>query len=169
MNIVELCTLSRSRKTSGFSLVEIVIAIGIVSFALVAILGMFPIAMRNAQESQRETRATFIAQQLFASIQAGPYTNVRIPYGTNSLNTVSLNLQQKKTVDLASDNSGVILGPASAYDQGGTNEFLVRIQVDPNTGFPNLSRVEVEVSAPGNAPLKNRSRYNFVTLISGQE
>ena len=42
-------------------MVEIVLAIGIISFALVGILGLIPAAMDSAIKSQRETQATCIA------------------------------------------------------------------------------------------------------------
>ena len=48
----------RTSAAQAFSLIEIVLALGVISFAIVGIMGLFPVAMRAAQESQSETRAT---------------------------------------------------------------------------------------------------------------
>jgi hypothetical protein len=44
--------------------------------------------------------------------------------------------------------------------------FLARIEVDTNTGVPNLSRVQATVESPAAAPSTNRSKYSFVTLVN---
>ena len=46
----------------GFSLIEVVLALGIISFAIVGIIGLMPVAMKSAGDSMRETDATFIAR-----------------------------------------------------------------------------------------------------------
>ena len=38
----------RRRPHAAFSLVEVVIALGIVSFAVIAIVGMMPVALKSA-------------------------------------------------------------------------------------------------------------------------
>ena len=158
----------------GFSLIEVVLALGVIAFALVGIMGLFPVAMKSAQESQRETRATLIAQQIFSDLRAGNGTNrmyVRGPSPTNSSWVVT-------NFSLATDNNAAFL----AYDQTGsglTNDltsanpvtdpsaiFLATIAVDTNTGSPNLSRVQATIEAPAAAPSTNRSKYTFVTLMN---
>jgi uncharacterized protein (TIGR02598 family) len=158
----------------GFSLIEVVLALGVIAFALVGIMGLFPVAMKSAQESQRETRATLIAQQIFSDLRVASGTHrmyVRGPSPTNSSWVVT-------NFSLATDNNAAFL----AYDQAGsglTNNltsanpvtdpsaiFLATIAVDTNTGTANLSRVQATIEAPAAAPSANRTKYTFVTLMN---
>jgi len=54
----------------GFSLVEVVLALGIAAFALVAIVGMLPVGLRLASESDEESRAVNILTQVAADRRA---------------------------------------------------------------------------------------------------
>lgn len=55
-------------SAQAFSLVEVVLALGIVAFAIVAILGAFPAALQTSRSSQSETRAAQIAQDVLVSL-----------------------------------------------------------------------------------------------------
>ena len=44
-------------RVRGFSLVEVVLALGVVGFALVAILGVFPVGLTTQHSAQDDTRA----------------------------------------------------------------------------------------------------------------
>lgn len=50
----------KSRR--AFSLIEVTIAVGIVAFVLVAILGLVPVGMQAAREAMDDTRTSLIAQ-----------------------------------------------------------------------------------------------------------
>jgi len=71
------------RTRDAFSLIEVTIALGVVAFALVAILGLVPVALRSAREATDDTRSSLIAQDvatraraLFSSSSAlSPSTN----------------------------------------------------------------------------------------------
>jgi len=158
----------------GFSLVEVVLALGVIAFAVVGIMGLFAVAMKSAQESQRETRATLIAQQIFSDLRLSGGTNrmlVRGPSPTNSSWIVT-------NFSLAADGNTAFL----AYDLAGnglTNSlasanpvpdasaiFVATIAVDTNTGASNLSHVQVTVETPAAAPSANRSKFTFVTLMN---
>lgn len=58
-----------SRKT-GFSLVEVVLALGVIAFSLVAILGVFPSGMRANRLGISDTRASQVATAITATIKA---------------------------------------------------------------------------------------------------
>ncbi|MFV0337110.1 MAG: hypothetical protein ACK5LK_02550, partial [Chthoniobacterales bacterium] len=57
---------------------EITIALGIIAFALVGIMGLLPVAMRAANESQWETRATFIAESIIGELNTADPANAFI-------------------------------------------------------------------------------------------
>ncbi len=63
----------RFRAPRAFSLVEITLALGIISFAFVAIFGMLPVALGTARDSIDRTRGAQIVQRLFAETQQTPF------------------------------------------------------------------------------------------------
>ncbi len=69
--IAGLATLRRT-PAAGFSLIEIMLAVAIIAFALTGILGLFPVAVGAASESQHETQAALIARSIFEQLQASP-------------------------------------------------------------------------------------------------
>lgn len=152
--------LGHSQK--GFSLIEIVLAIGIIAFAIVAIMGMFPVALRSAQESQRETRAALIAQDIYSNIGSINGTNRTIPLGTNAY--VSINLATTNSVSINYDQDGTILGSGTA----GGAIFRADISVSPDSPIAGLSRVQTIVSSPATAPTNSysRSAFTFITLFN---
>lgn len=149
----------------GFSLVEVVLALGVIAFAIVGIMGLFPVAMRAAQESQRETRATLIARQILTDLESSPPGSVLIAVSTN-ISSPSAFLSPPPTLSspwsntIRYDNDGLPLGV-------GTNDaaFLASISCQPNNPFPGLARVQVDISAPGQAPPSSRTTNTFVTLL----
>ncbi len=105
---------------TGFSLVEAALSLAIVSFAIVAIIGLFPLALQTAKESHAETRATLIARRIVDEIQALPATNISLVRGASVTNTSS----RIGGFDLSSSFSSVLL-----YDEQGegmTNEVAAQ-------------------------------------------
>lgn len=154
------------RSDPGFSLVEVVIALGIVSFAVLAIVGMMPVALKSAQESMRETDATLIAQRIFAELKTGSGANRTItvaPGGT----TRTLSLASNNTNNLAFTQDGQpqafftsTISPANdSYD------FYAQISISTNTGITNLSRLQIDIAAPAAAPPTARTTNSFTTLM----
>ncbi len=137
-------------------------------------MGLFPVAMKSAQESQRETRATLIARQIFSDLRVQDSTNrllVRGPSATNPASVITnFSLAAGTNLVLSYDNDGI-----GRTDQITTSAFassvpdaafLASIVVDTNTGVSNLSRVQATIEAPASAPSTNRSKYTFVTLMN---
>lgn len=165
--------LSASRRLSAqtslaFSLIEVVLAVGVISFALVGIIGLFPVAMQSALDSQRETQVAFIARSLFSELQR---VDGEKAYVTETQPGKSLEEGTAKTVDLSNPTSGS--PPTFFFNVDGQMvtsatdaTYSASIKVD-RTGQPaGLSRVDVEIAVPANAPTGNQKKYNFVTLIN---
>lgn len=150
------------RKKTAFSLVEIVLALGIISFALVGIMGLFPVAMKSAQESQRETRAAQIAMQIFNDLRGTPGTNSLIATSTNLLTSqLRVNLTGGSTNIVCYDRDGSTIGTTVTPDA----IFLSEIRIVPNTPMVGVSQVQASIETPANAPTNSRTRYVFVTLM----
>ena len=60
----------KNQSTNGFSLVEVSVALGIVAFALIAILGLVPVGMKSARDAENDTRSSLIAQDAYNRIRA---------------------------------------------------------------------------------------------------
>ena len=58
------------KRFRAFSLIEVVLALGVVTFALVAILGVFPAAFNLNRKAVDDTRAGELARMVIATIDA---------------------------------------------------------------------------------------------------
>jgi uncharacterized protein (TIGR02598 family) len=67
----------QARKRRAFTLVEVSIALGLVGFAMVGIMGALPLAMNSGRQSIEQSRAASMAGTIFASFRAQPFTQVR--------------------------------------------------------------------------------------------
>ena len=54
----------------AFSLVEVVLSLGVIAVGVIAILGVFPTALQTGHSAQDETRAPEIAQTIYGSLAA---------------------------------------------------------------------------------------------------
>src|SRR5260370_40265859 len=69
-----------SRTTAGFSLVEVVLALGVAAFCLIAVLGMLPVGLKTQQASVGQTKANAIISYIVDELRA----DVRLPPGKAS-------------------------------------------------------------------------------------
>lgn len=137
---------------------EVVLALGIISFAIVGIMGLFPVAMRSAQESQRETRATLIAEQIYSDLATAKGGIRKIVIRTN-YTQLSVNLTAAATNTVYFNDQGQPLG----LDIEPNSRYLAEVTVFPGVPSAGLSRVQVSVETPAEAPKTNRIKYLFVT------
>jgi uncharacterized protein (TIGR02598 family) len=167
----------KQKPAKGFSLVEVTLALGVMAFALVGIMAMFPIAMESARTSQQETRATFIAQAIFSDLSAGTNAAGRLlATGTNltaASDRTPVNLADPRQIIIGYDEEGTPVGTntPSAFTNAMPNPrwiYATRVSISTNGLISGLSRVEVEVTAPASAPLTNRSVHPFITLLRNQ-
>jgi len=151
---------------TAFSLIEIVLALGIISFALVGIIGLFPVAMKSALESQRETRAAHIAQQIFTDLSSLSGTNRFLITGTNfSTDRITVNLSSSDPIPpVYFDAEGYAMGNIAAVDA----TYGATVLITPNNPISGLAQVQTTVSTPTAAAETNRSSYTFVTLMNTQ-
>lgn len=74
---VEPCrrvTRPRFSRQSGFSLVEIAIAIGILSFAMIALFGLLPVGMGSLRDSISTSTQTQIVSRVLSDAQLSDFT-----------------------------------------------------------------------------------------------
>jgi len=127
---------SGRRTMGGFSLVEVILALGIAAFALVAIVALLPIGLKSAGDSSDENRAINLLNAIVASRHATPYEEASVVYRLPALTGVSVPVSgtfgvsedDVVTTDLENARYRVdyrILPPAS----GGGDPYIVRLRV----------------------------------------
>ena len=76
-------------KTSGFSLVEVTLALGIAAFCLIAVFGLMPVGMQTNRNATSRTAATSIMTAVMGDLRATPKANTTsaqfgITFGTGA-------------------------------------------------------------------------------------
>jgi uncharacterized protein (TIGR02598 family) len=130
------CHFSRSR--SGFSLVEIVIALGVTAFALIPLLGLLPTGIKSFQDTMNTAVCTQISQRVINDLQSTSFTNLQTTnrffdeQGTELTNANSLNCVYRVRVSLSNaTNSG---GISSILGGSSSNLYTVSILIAKNSG-----------------------------------
>ncbi len=178
---------TRIRKQSGasFSLVEVVLALGVVGFAIIAILGVIPVGLKASRGSQDETRAAHIAQSIFASLSSqvlkrdatgqpvlsGGQTQlndaVKIPLPNNQSFSVDLTSSATPaTASIYADNDGRITSAATgaAYAITILTNNLPPGFAAGDAGYAN--QVTLTIAWPAGAAAANQTKRDFVRVIS---
>lgn len=186
---------SRTDQQSAFSLVEVVLALGVISFAIVAILGILPIGLQTGHSAQDETRAAQIAQIVLSSIasQASQnFQNVALPTTSPSpaptldlsSSTTSPTLPAPNATPVAvlyADNNGQIIladtNPASTPPPAAT--FSISVFTDNYSAAPSpapfdsgyANKVTLRIVSPplpsaSATPNPNQSVRDYVRVIS---
>lgn len=168
----------------GFSLVEVVLALGIVAFALMAVLGMFPVALGAAKESTSETHAAMIAQMVFGEIRAVPPSAAFFPSGSNAtaanqvmVLTNSLAAAQPKYAvfdesgqPISQSSSTYFNDPASMIPATkALCAYQAMIRAEPDVPAPGVTKLTLTITYPGSVPLAARKSYIFVTAVKNTD
>jgi len=164
--------------SSGFSLVEIVLALGIISFALVGILGLFPVALDTARDSKAETMITFIGQSIMADIHGTKRTNTTgTPPVTSTDSLINTNttpaslslLAASSTLYLSYDSEGLCQKELteSEYNSGVADAaYLVQLTSEYSpASYSDLNRIQLNIEFPAAAPTQFRQTRSFLRLI----
>jgi uncharacterized protein (TIGR02598 family) len=158
----------------AFSLVEVVLALGVIAIAITAILGVFPTALQIGHSAQDETRAPEIAQTIFSSLvtqaPSSPFNNLQLPIPGNPSLPIDLTLSASPSrPTLYADNDGNLTQDAAAAAYAILIFTCNPINcASPPPGFndPALNQVTVRVAWPANAPAANQTYRDYVRIIS---
>jgi type II secretory pathway pseudopilin PulG len=170
-------------KAAAFTLVEVIIAMGVLTISLVGILALFPVAFNTARESTYETRVAFIAETILADVKStatsesdnNPTPTILrrsriLDDGMNELALLDLDQTAPSEAWFSIDIDGQLSGSISENEfESGVNDagFVAKISAIYDTPeHPGLTEIRIVVEAPGIAPQANRRSYPFVTLMS---
>ena len=139
-----------SKTETAFSLVEVVLAIAVFTFAFVAILALMPVGLSTARNAVRTSEEMQISDQILNSLEATPFqnlanfTNQYSPDGTStnaSQSVYFVSVQIVPTVNLPSTVS-----PTSAT----TTTNLVSVQMTFTTLDHATNRYAATIANIGN-------------------
>jgi uncharacterized protein (TIGR02598 family) len=65
-----------SRAVAGFSLVEVVLAVGIAGFVLVSIIGLLSVSLKSARESSTDTLVVGMASRTLSELRAKSFSDL---------------------------------------------------------------------------------------------
>ena len=158
-----------TRHHNAFSLLEILIAIGLFAVVITGLLTLFPVALRTEKSGEDETRATLIASGVMEALQSGDgigplslatgmsngipvwemlQTNVSVSYNASCEPIQSLSAKEAVLP---------VVDPAAAT--------VVTLSLVSKPSMPGILTAEVAVASPASAPAANRSIQKFVRLI----
>lgn len=145
-------------QATAFSLIEVVLALGIIGFSLVAILGVFPTGLSSNRTSVSDTRAAALANAVFATIEAQTKTFSSVNcYGTTlDLAALSTTDTKKLYVSYPTASEPTISSDPALADWIYTIEM--RFDNDPvltpagtKVGAGKLNKIQMRISGKSNA------------------
>jgi prepilin-type N-terminal cleavage/methylation domain-containing protein len=123
---------ARGRKAAepGFSLIEMAIAIAIIAFTFIGLIGLMGLGVTNDHTSSEQTAANNIAASILADLRSTPvYATTSTRYGmtlptspanaTTPINTSAAPLGGIKPVSLYFDNSPAFISMNPSSDPDG--------------------------------------------------
>lgn len=155
---------------SGFTLVEISLAVGIFAFAIVAIMALFPVGLRSANDSRAETIVTQIARTVMSDLRTGTFKTARVATSaTPTFITTDLSAPAPAKIYLLYTATGKpkSISSVAKYNSGDSSgDFIVTVSSQTvATTAPVLAQVTVSVESPAAAPVASRSKYPVITLM----
>jgi Tfp pilus assembly protein PilV len=161
-------TASRRRaRTHSFSLLEVVIALGVITVGIVGILAVFPTALQTGHSAQDETRAAHIAQSVFGSLVAqapSQFNNVQIRLSDPLTLSPSIDLTTTSSYTLYAGNDGQLTNSAANATYAIT--IYTNNSVPGFTDPASANAVTVRVAWPATAPAANQTFRDYVRIVS---
>lgn len=138
-------TFPNRRSREGFTLIEIVIALGIAGFCLVAMLGLIPTGLKSVKTSLQETTATEALAAIAADLRdtqpgsnATPVYAIPIPSAISSVQSTNFYLTEAGALTTSNDFSG---------------QFAVTTTLSNSTTF--LTTAHIQIYWPPSAQIQN--------------
>jgi type II secretory pathway pseudopilin PulG len=146
----------------AFSLVEVVLALGICAFVLVALLGLFTAGLRAGRESEEQVQAANLASQIFSTRLAAPTNDTRTP--GFAISSAALTNAYGPVFGNAGGFVGLD-GKTKPSADGAAYRILASAGTNALTG-PRTAQVYLMLSWPPQAALSNSAgHYETLTYI----
>ena len=146
-----------SKSTRGFSLVEVVLAIGVVAFAFIGIFALLPMGMSVSRASMEASVGSQIAQRVINDAQQSDFPELIKDAGGNTI--TGANQTGRKAVRYFDDQGNEVLSTNLSLAIYHVNTRITPATAMPKTGTSNADNVNLAVvtvqvaSNPGNQQL----------------
>lgn len=149
-----------SKSAKAFSLIEVVLALGIVSFAMMAVVGTLPVGLRSSQQSRTQIAAANIARQIQGDLQ-------QISFQNSSSDAL--------TVDKLPSNPFYFSQDGTRSKEASDAYYVATFKLNDVTA-PGLSvnssnarSVKVSISYPASVAEANRQQIVYSLLLAKQK
>jgi uncharacterized protein (TIGR02598 family) len=148
-----------STDSRAFSLVEVVLALGICAFVLIAMLGLFSSGLRTSRESEEQVQAANLASQILATRTAAPASDVNL--ANFAIPAASLT---KAYADIYPAAGGTV-GLDGRTNSPAAYRITCRAGTNAATGARN-AQIHLMLSWPPQAALSNAAgRYETLVYV----
>lgn len=139
------------RSSSAFTLIEVMVAVAVVTMGIVAVLGLIPVSLKSARDAADNTQAATLAQDAFGDSRRSVLALLVWP--------VAAPLPSTTYWDAAGETRNLVLTP-DGY-------FQVTLTWALSPLMPNsVLIVTATVTWPANAPVASQNSSVFVTEIA---
>jgi uncharacterized protein (TIGR02598 family) len=142
------------RKKAGaaqraFSLVEVVLALGVASFGLISMLGLLTVGLKTYHDAISETTETEIAQQMANQLQLAAYSVI----ATNTANVSYFTQEGQATNAAAAVYCASVSAPASLAVRGAlsssTNTLTFIISIWSKNSPQTTNAIPIQIANNG--------------------
>jgi uncharacterized protein (TIGR02598 family) len=147
----------KSVPPRAFSLIEVVLALGVTTFCIVALMGLFALGMKTEKESAEELQAAHIAQGILAARRGAPGADLGGNFPLPALQAGSS--VPKTTVKLRRDGS-----PAADTAE---SRYALTYRIDaPTSGSRGNFVVHLNLHWPAQAAAAEaQGHLEFLTIL----
>lgn len=153
--------IKKTKRIHGFTLVEVMFAMGIVAFSLVSLLGLFVLGLDTSKESVEEVEAANVASNLDAYLRSNSSLPASVFAGISFANVGS-------TDATFTAGAGILLNSSSEeVNDPREADFLLNYEiVVPPDSTLQPAHVYLVLSWPPQATLANaQGKYEYVTQV----
>jgi uncharacterized protein (TIGR02598 family) len=159
----------RSRFIEAFSLVEVVMAIGVIAIALIILFALVPVGLKSNVDSAGESQAVNVLQALISDRQASSFTNASSLYNLPAISYVTNS--SAGTLYLMEDGVTTNAQPAAAryridYTVYPSDSIFASATNYPVASLPMPVSIDFRVSWPAAATNRNSSVETVATFMT---
>jgi len=139
----------RGRRHSGFSLIEVTLAMGVAAVSLLVIFSLLPIGLQTSQRSTEQTASADILSAVSADLRATPVTSQRGNVTTSKQFSINIPAAGSTgTTTLFFNNSGQY-----SASQQSDSRYRLRVTFVSGGGAKTATWADLKVTWPAGAAI----------------